>query len=203
MIFFGRMEDLTTKAVVITPTKELVEAACEQFDRENLITEQALTDLFGQYPDNINHPHVLLKVVALNRLYSTNMFSVHDVASHIYKQSQDIDAALAIGSPDIVDRIAPVTISTTAKVRSNYSFATKYCSWHNQAAYPIWDSRVDRYFRSLRRQIPSPPFLKATGYLWERYQEFVAIMTAFRDRYELNPLTFKQIDKFLYQHGGK
>ena len=38
---------------------------------------------------------------------------------------------LATGSPEIVDKIARVTLSINGKVRNNYSFATKYCSWHN------------------------------------------------------------------------
>jgi len=173
----------------------------KQFDHESSITEQALTDLFGQYPANTNLPHVLLKVVALNRLYSTNILSVHDVANHIYQHSQDVDSALAIGSLNVVDLIAKVTITTTGKVRENYSFATKYCSWHNQTSYPIWDTRVYRYLRSLRRT-SSEPFLGTKLYFWDEYSEFVQLMTAFRDRYKLNPLTFKQIDKFLYQHGG-
>jgi hypothetical protein len=186
---------------LVIPDRELVEAACDQVDRDNSITEQALTDLFGQYPVNTNHPHVLLKVVALNRLYSTNILSVHDVANHIYQYSQDVDSALAIGSPNVVDLIAKVTITTTGKVRANYSFATKYCSWHYNTAYPIWDTRVYRYLRSLRRT-SSESFLGTKSYFWDEYPEFVQLMTAFRDRYKLNPLTFKQIDKFLYQHGG-
>jgi hypothetical protein len=187
---------------MIIPNRELVEAACEQFDLNNRITEQALADLFDQYPASTNHPHVLLKVVALNRLYSTSIFSVHDVANHIYQHAQDVDSALAVGSPEVVDLIAKVTITTTGKVRENYSFATKYCSWLNPTAYPIWDSRVGRYLRSLRRNT-SESFLGSKSYFWDEYREFVDLMTAFRDRYKLNPLTFKQIDKFLYQFGGE
>ena len=184
-----------------TPTAELVQAACEEFDQENLIVEQALKELFSQYPGNSYHPHVLLKVVALNRLYSTQIFAVHDVARHIHQQAQNVDSALAIGSPEIVDKIAKVTISTTGKERTSYSFATKYCSWHNPVSYPIWDSRVDRYLRSLK-QTPFARFLSANPDLWDYYQEFVGIMTAFRDFYDLRSFTFKEIDKFLWSQGA-
>jgi hypothetical protein len=132
-----------------------------------------------------------------------HILAVRDVASHICQQSQDVDAALAIGSPDIVDRIAPVTMSSTGKVRNNYSFATKYCSWHNPTKYPIWDARVNRYFLRLRCQNPSLPFPRPSGYLWDHYHEFLTLVTAFHDHYELGSLTFKQIDKFLYQEGGE
>jgi len=188
---------------VKTPTRKLVEEACARFDLENKTAEEALTDLFGHYSSNNNNAHVLLKVIALDRLYNTHILGVYDVASHIYLQSQGVDAALAIGSPGIVDRIAPVKMSSTGKVRINYSFATKYCSWHNPTAYPIWDARVNRYFLRLRWQNPALPFPRPSGYLWDQYHEFLTLVTAFRDHYELGSLTFKQLDKFLYQEGGE
>jgi hypothetical protein len=183
-----------------TPTAELVGAACKQFDKENAVTEEALNDLFSQYAGNDNHPHILLKVVALNRLYSTQIFAVHDVASHIH-QLREIDYALAKGSPEIVDKIAKVTISATGKQRSNFAFATKYCSWHNQASYPIWDSRVAMYLWCLRGT-SFARFLGSKPDLWDYYKEFVKTMTAFRDFYNLGSFTFKQIDKFLWLEGA-
>jgi hypothetical protein len=188
----------------IIPTEGLVRSACEQFDKDNAVVEQALKDLFNQYHRNDNEPHVLLKVVALNRLYSTNILAVYDVARHIWQQ--DIDSALASGASEIVDKIAHVTITATGKNRTNYSFATKYCSWHNQNSYPIWDSRVDRYLRSMRRTPQNPPFAKflnAHGDLWNCYPEFVALMSAFRDSYGLGSFNFKEIDKFIWAHGEK
>lgn len=179
------------------PTAELVEAACKQFDHDNRIVEQALKDLFNQYPGNHCHPHVLLKVVAVNHLYATRILAVHDVASHIHQQAQDVDSALANGSPEIVDKIARVTLGINGKERNNYSFATKYCSWHNVASYPIWDSRVDKYLWSLQKQDRFATIFKRNADLWE-YPKFCEVMTAFRDRYGLGSFTFKEIDKFLW-----
>jgi hypothetical protein len=172
------------------PNEENVRFACEQFDKENGLTEQALDILFMQYRRNDNHSHVLLKVVALNRLYSTSIFAVHDVAKHIYDHSEGIDSALIAGA-GVVDQIAKVVISSTGKVRSNYSFASKYCSWHNQSAYPIWDGRVCRCLASLK----GTRFVKPDR--WARYAEFVALTSAFREYYRLDSFGFKQIDKFL------
>jgi hypothetical protein len=66
-----------------TPTVERLQAACEKFDQDNGVVEDALKTLFGHYHTNSDHHHVLLKVVALDRLYWTNIFAVHDVARHI------------------------------------------------------------------------------------------------------------------------
>ncbi len=73
----------------ILPTVDRVRVACEEFNKEYSVTEQALKELFNQYHGNNNHPHVLLKVVALNRLYSAGILAVHDAANHIYQQAQE------------------------------------------------------------------------------------------------------------------
>jgi len=182
------------------PTAGLVRAACKQFDEENAVIEQALKDLFSQYPRNDNLPHVLLKVVALDRLYATKIFTVEDVAKHIHKL-KEVDSALVKGSPDVVDKIIKFTITATGKQRNLWSFATKYSSWHNQAAYPIWDSNVCTYLWCLR----GTPFARSLGShpdLWDYYEQFVKTMAAFRDFYRLGSFTFKQIDKFLWLEGA-
>ena len=181
----------------IVPNQSLVRAACKRFDEENAVVEQALAELFRQYPTNDNEAHVLLKVVALNRLYSTNILAVHDVARHIYQHAQEVDDALRVGSPEVVDLIANVTISATGKRRKCWVFATKYCNWHHPESYPIWDSRVCRYLRSLK----GSPFTRPDD--WTGYREFVDLMNQFRDFYNLGSFTFKNIDKFLYQYGAE
>jgi hypothetical protein len=182
---------------LILPTEKLVRNACKRFNKDYAITEQALTDLFNQYPRNDNHAHVLLKVVALNTLYSTQILAVQDVAQHIYELR--IDSALSKGLPEVVDKIAKCTISSTGRVRFNYSFASKYCSWHRQEAYPIWDSRVEKYLKALSRSY-RPKFLGTKPWLWDYYQEYVQMMTDFRMEYKLASFSFKDIDKFLWTY---
>jgi len=181
----------------VLPTEENVRRACKQFDDDNRIVEEALKDLFTQYPRNKDHPHVLLKVVALNRLYSTGILAVHDVARHIHERAQEIDSGLAVGSPEIVDKITAVPITATGEVRHFWSFATKYCSWHNPKAYPIWDSRVERYLRSLNGTAFTHPDR------WNHYREFRDLMALFREHYRLAAFTFKEIDEFLWSYGGE
>jgi hypothetical protein len=188
-----------------TPTKEIVRAACEKFDRDNSVVEEALKELFNQYPSNNDVRHVLLKVVALNSLYSTQIFvysekipNVVDMARHIHEQ--DIDSALAAGSPEIVDRIAMVTVSEK-KDRNYFSFATKYCSWHKPESYPIWDSNVERYLGWLQRQTGFAKDFNLNAH-W-KYPAFRAVMSAFRDSYDLGSFSFKDIDKFLWRYGEK
>jgi hypothetical protein len=189
------------KTVLRRPTVDLVTAACDEFDRKNEIIERALKVLFNQFHSNSDLSHVLLKVVVLNRLYSTQILAVMDVAWHIHRNAQDIDPALTAGSPQIVDKIARVTIGISGKERRNLSFATKYCSWHNPESYPIWDSRVDKYLWTLQKQDHFAPFFKANADLWD-YPKFCEVIIAFRDFYSLGSVTFKNTDKFLWSEGG-
>ena len=183
-------------AVLDTPTAERVKATNAKFDVENELTEETLGELFRLNPQNGNLRHVLLKVVAVNSLYHTCIFALDTVARHIHANHEQIDAALAAGSPEVVDLIAHVKVN--GKVYNFFSFATKFCSWHNPAAYPIYDAHVDHYLWNLQQQDHFASFLHPD--LWN-YSKFLQIMTAFRDNHGLSTFTFKEIDKFLYLEG--
>jgi hypothetical protein len=195
--------------VLEKPTAEGVRSAAKRFDEENRIIENALGDLFRQYPENTDPARVLLKVAALNALYSTQipLYSnriptISDVAHHIIQR--DIDSDLQRGLPDLVDAIA-ATQSEDNKKCYNYSFATKYCNWHRPDFYPIWDSRVDRYLWQFRNQETGGlgGFRKfKRKELWS-YPTFKQVVVDFRVHFNLGEFSFKEIDKFLYIEGSK
>ncbi len=194
--------------MLIASTAELVRTACEEFDRENQDVERALAELFHHYPENRDFSHVLLKAVALNSLYSTQIpmytktrSNILDVASHIHQMGERVDSALAAGSPEIVDAIADVRV-LGKKNRHYFSFAAKYCSWHKPESYPIFDSRVDWYVWQLRHH-PSFAEFFYTGEEHWRYSEFRRLITVLRDAYGLSSVSFKAIDKFLWKYGKK
>lgn len=192
------------------PTPEFVQAACDQFDKDNELGEATLTGLFTQYRGNCDRHHVFLKVVALNFLYSTRIVldstkipDVEDVACHIYRNHDEIDSALDADPPkiDIVDRIASFHIDGK-KDKGCFSFATKYCSWHRPESYPIWDSNVDVYLRCLRDQTDFGEDFRLRAD-W-RYSDFLEVMIRLKKRYGLDDsFTFKKLDKFLWLEGGR
>jgi hypothetical protein len=186
---------MTTATLI--PNAERVRAACDQFDHEHELVEQTLEALFHQYPENGDPRHVLLKVVAINSLYHTCIFALDVVARHIHAHHKEIDSALAAGSPEIVEKIAKVTVK--GKVYNFFSFATKYCSWHNPHAYPIYDTHVDHYLWTLQQHNHFASFLHPD--LWH-YSKFLNIMTNFRNFHGLDSFTFKEIDKFLFLEGA-
>ncbi|MEO8100614.1 MAG: hypothetical protein ABI811_23145 [Acidobacteriota bacterium] len=188
-----------------TPNKENVRAACERFDQEFGEVEQALQELFARYPANHDLSHVLLKVVAVNSLYSTRIPvysekipNVVDVSKHIHQNALKIDAALASGSPETIAMIAQ--ISTKGKSRNNFSFATKYCSWHKPESYPIWDSNVGKCLGRLQKQSNFASDFNVNSERWT-YSDFCVAMKKFRHHFDLGSFTFKEIDKFLWLYG--
>jgi hypothetical protein len=182
--------------VLDIPNTHRVRVACKEFDED--LSERTLTELFSQYRDNSDLRHVLLKVVAVNSLYGTQIVAVEKVARQIHANAKVIDSGLRAGSLDVVPRIASVKIGE--KVRFNYSFATKYCSWHFPELYPIWDSMAHRYLCTLRKQTSFASFRSKD--LWD-YPCFREVIIKFRDAFSLAEFSFKEIDEFLWLEGRK
>jgi hypothetical protein len=145
----GRRKCAMKATLLATPTAELVRIRCDEFDRDpsTHLAEDALGQLWVQFPRNTETAHVLLKVLALNKLNSTQVrdIDVEILARHI--AGIGIDPLLAEGSPSTVD-----LITNCVNLRNYFSFASKYCSWHNPDTYPIYDSRVDECLWSYQKR---------------------------------------------------
>lgn len=178
------------------PTVLLVEAECKAFDLENWLAEEALGQLRAQFPLNTDIRHVLLKVLVLNKLYGTMIpdIEVETVAKHIV--GLGIDPLLAQGSLQAV-----TLITDCPNVRQYLSFASKFCSWHNPTAYPIYDGNVRECLSSYQKQDSFAQFRNKEDLYY--YQKLFDAVLAFSSHYGLNSLTFKQLDKFMYRVGGQ
>jgi len=182
--------------VLPRPTVEPVEAECKAFDLENWLAEEALGQLRAQFPLNTDIRHVLLKVLVLNKLYGTMIrdIEVETVAKHIV--GLGIDPLLAQGSLQAV-----TLITDCPNVRQYLSFASKFCSWHNPTAYPIYDGNVRECLSLYQKQDSFAQFRNKEDLYY--YQKLFDAVLAFRSHYGLNSLTFKQLDKFMYRVGGQ
>jgi hypothetical protein len=143
-----------------------------------------------------------LKVTALNTLYSTHIPlygaripTIFDVVEHIV--SLETDSDLERGDDGLVNRLAKTEIPRK-KTYYYYSFATKYCSWHNSDAYPIFDGNVYAYLCHLVNHDCLDRFIQND--MWD-YPKFKRTVEGFKERNRLGEFTFKDIDKFLYLQG--
>lgn len=186
-----------TEARPETPTPMLVRQYVHRFDdgRDGLI-DKALLDLFSAFPENTRFEHILFKVLGLNALDSTGVVAVQAAARHIL--SLGIDARLAVCDPELVNAIALTPVKTD-KTKRFYAFATKYCSWHMPAGYPIFDNVVGKIINEYQRVDQFADFF------WQNeiardYLKFKQTVEAFRDHYGLGEFTFKDLDKFLWRY---
>ncbi len=160
-----------------------------------ILQEKSLSLLFNKLcPNNTEIESVLLKVSALNDFYSTNIFDTFTVAKHI--QNCHIDTALNRGDISLVNKIAPVKIK--GKVRNFYSFASKYCSHHQPEIYPIYDSYVEKMLTHFKKRDKYDSFRLID---LKEYTRFLEVIQNFKNFYELESFTLRQIDIYLWLVG--
>lgn len=160
------------------------------------LQEKALDKLFFEtYPVNSDINDVLIKVASLNDFYSTNVYYPFIVAKHIV--NLNIDDRLFNGDANLVNDIASVKINE-GKIRSFYSFATKYCSHHKPLEFPIYDSYVDQMLRYFRN---TDHFQEFKNDDLRDYIKFKDILVHFKEFYKLEEFNFKDIDRYLWQLG--
>lgn len=178
------------------PTPQLVDRFYSQFDQDEryALGDRAILKLVQAMPHNDVIEDVLLKVCAINQLYSTQIYATVVMARHIC--TLKIDPLLAKHDTGIVDKIAKAPIGKDG--RNCYSFATKYCSWHDQMNYPIYDRFVEISLIAYRDHFKFHNF--QPGEL-RKYGTFKAIVELFRTHFGLSQYSLKQLDKFLWLYG--
>lgn len=158
-------------------------------DSKMLEQEYALSTLFQHFYQNNNLQNVLVKVSCLNDFYSTNIRDTYSVAKVIYQLN--IDRRLQNDDLTLVDDIVSAIEKNCKSGRREYSFATKYCSFHRPDVYPIFDSRNEKVLRYYRKDISISPFT-----LRKSYKDYVKIINKYREIFGLECFSYKEIDRF-------
>jgi hypothetical protein len=117
--------------------------------------DAALAALADSMPD-FNPAAVLLKVVAVNSLYGTNVYALDRAAQHIGAVLDGVE--LAFAEPQLVEEMAAIPPLPGGKARRHRSFASKFahfCIDHDR--FPIHDSFAAKMLRAhLDRDAPAP-----------------------------------------------
>jgi hypothetical protein len=186
------------------PSNELVKKYHEDFinNSQSLTNENTLKCLFKKYPQNVIIEEVIIKVCAINSLYNTNIFSVNSIASNI-KNINNFDERIKTFDKELVHEIAQTNN------RYFYSFATKYCHFHNDI-YPIYDSFVNEIlinyqlkenFIIVNRNVEKPNTKKQLQQYIRDYNNFFDLYEAFKIKYHLETFSNEEIDHFLWGYG--
>lgn len=182
------------------------------------VQERILKNLLRDYPDHKVAAAVDAKVKLLNLFYSTGIQATSKMTEHILG-IKNIDKRLTNGDKTLVPEIAELTLSTG--VRTNYSFATKYCALHQPDKFPIYDSIVASAICSLFKQNYLPPFKyvsRRSGNEQEYTQQefldklhdydfYVTVYDLFMKLYDLQKLGYRKVDWYVWgaykQNGEK
>jgi len=151
-------------------------------------TVDAMFKICQQYPNNNNLEEVLIKCAVIDNYSSTNVFDLYKMADHIV--GKHIDKRLKDGDYSLVDEIAKVEIG--GKKRTFYSFASKYCHYHNPKKFAIYDSYVAKVLCY---------FLDKKEDELRDYNTFMATLNDFSQRYNLKKYKYDDLDKYLWRLG--
>lgn len=181
-----------------SPSTELISRYIKKFNNDERYypADQAIIKLFNAFPENKNLEDILLKISVINDLYSTNIYATFIMAKHI-KQLK-IDEELRKGDPNLVKEIATghdIRTNKNNKEIKFYSFATKYCNWHNQDQYAIYDSFVEKILLAYRHKDNFSDFKNAD---LKNFKKFKGVINDFVNFYDLDHHNLKEIDKFLW-----
>ena len=162
--------------------------------------ENALNKLFHKtYPKNTDIEEILVKVATLNDFYSTHILNIFKVAEHI-KDIKDLDDRLEKGDKKLVNEIAKVgLVNKNGKKIIFYSFATKFCSHHNDKDFAIYDRYVEKILIHFKKLDKFSDFKKDD---LKSYEKFKNILDKFKSSYKLK-CDLKELDRYLWQLGRK
>jgi hypothetical protein len=183
------------------PTKSEMKKYLAVWDKvENFYKpKKAMTKLFNHYRTNMDIDDILIKIYTLNAAYSASIFWPIDVAKNILDMKIDND--LRAGDLAVVDKIRTghgVRNRQGAEINF-YSFATKYCSFHNPDKYPLFDSNVKRALIYFKEHCTEQFTFNNTDL--GVYKAFVDIIRKFQETFYLQDSALRDIDKYLYLIG--
>jgi len=202
----GEQENVNT---IPCPSKREVEEHLKTWNKNEKfhVPERALINLFEKYPKNESLEEILIKIYALNDAYRAGVYWPIDIAKNILEMQIDDD--LSRGEHNVVTKIARRkgkerfvfhTNNGTIIRKELYSFATKYCSFHEPDKYPLFDLNVRNALIYFKQNCENFIFNNTD---LTKYNKFFGIVQKFQETFQLQDFSFRDIDKYLYLAGRK
>lgn len=146
--------------------------------------------------DRDKYETILITVILINKLYSTNIYKTDLMADHIYKNRERIHSLIKSGDSKAIEAVAK---GHGIKDLNFYSFASKYCNYFNAEEFPIYDSYIENMLCVYKLKDSS--FEKFKREELKNYEKFRNIIRKFRSHYQLDDYHLREIDKFLWLYG--
>jgi hypothetical protein len=169
------------------------------------IIDNAIRSAFLEV-NNTDIKIVRARVTLVNSLYHTHISDIEKVSKHIVEKAinEGLDSKI-MSSEECKNKEAVELISNVQKLHlprnvvSIYSFATKYCSFHNPTKFPIYDSNVEWVLKYYRKNGPLE-FKKVEDL--KNYSIFKKVIDDFMEYYGWDSkYKYKKIDEYLWELG--
>lgn len=185
------------------PTKEFVLKILQLYSKEEGDElNDNLLKLFQTFENDKDKFNVLIKVAALNKIYSTAITNINPVVGQIINVSSSYQSLKTINEyVNFVDKIAVVKWTNNkgkSFERNNLSFASKYVHFLSGFETPIYDSYIWIIIKGYLGQKNNKKVSFKTP---KNYKEFYAIFEMFKREFCLENYSNYKIDKFLWQYG--
>ena len=178
--------------------RKLIRIAAEVMDEHPRYAnaDLAVNWTFESAKENTRIDRVLAKVCVLNTLYATSVYDIVRMASHIVS-IKELDTLMEKGDHRSVDliRAGHGIRSKSGDDRDFYSFATKYCHFHNPECFPMWDRLVSELLYTWNKAMAWYP--KSTHEGLREYGRFHAIVTKAKGEIDRR-LSYKRFDMGLW-----
>jgi hypothetical protein len=178
---------------------ELLNRCAAVFDRHPRysVADQAIKKMLAVFPSNSYLPDVIAKVGLIKTLYATPIYDVFGIAERICAY-REFDSLIANGDPKAVEVIRhghQIKNRSTGKEWDFYSFATKYCSFHNPALYPIYDNMVAGLLLELNHEHAWDAAMRRRDL--QDYPSYRRLVDAVASFSGLSSASYKDLDKGL------
>ena len=158
-----------------------------------------LQKLFTEvFPHNTNEYHVASKVCVLNSYSHVNLKHTYAIVNHLLG-IKDLDARLLDGDLLLIEEIRHGIPGI-----DYYSFATKYCAFHQPSQYVVYD----RYSSAIlwhfikESKVQGKCFTEvSTRNKFKDYLNYIQVTLDFIDHYKLNNQRMHKIDQYLWLCG--
>jgi len=185
------------------PTKEFITKILAQYSREegNELNENLLK-LFRTFDNDNDKYNVLIKVAAVNKIYSTAITNINPVVEKIINvNSEKIKLNEINDYVKFVDKISKIEWTNNKGndfKRNNLSFASKYVHFLSEYKTPIYDSYI---WIIIKGYLGQKNKTKITFKKPENFNEFYITFDKFKRELSLENYSNYELDKFLWQYG--
>lgn len=180
-------------------SNELIEQKSEEYKKKYSLIDKALFELFESMNQNTSLEEILIKVTALNSLYSTNIsgYKNLEMISKIIYESRNMDELIDAGDKEAVNIIG----QTREGMNNAFVFASKYCSFHQPEKFLIFDSYSWFALRTICGELGIDHKLKSNPTMdFDAYNKYCKCVDNIINEYGLIH-DYKKIDEFLWMKG--